>query len=107
MLAAAEGDKAPVKVDAEGGVQATESNTRFIGTAVAVLVASAAGDNDPIRAPSVGGRRGAIIGQSQNVAGRTLGGGLGFSPARPAGSMTEGKFGKEVKDQVNTPDADY
>lgn len=78
MLAAAEGDKAPVKVDAEGGVQATESKTRFIGTAVAVLVARAAGDNDPIRAPSVGGRRGAIIGQSQNVGGRTLGGGLGF-----------------------------
>lgn len=77
-LAAAEGDNAPVKVDAEGGVQATESKTRFIGTAVAVLVARAAGDNDPIRAPSVGGRRGAIIGQSQNVGGRTLGGGLGF-----------------------------
>jgi hypothetical protein len=78
MLAAAEGDKAPVKVDSEGGVQATESKTRFIGTAIAVLVARAAGDNDPLRAPSVGGRRGAIIGQSQNVAGRTLGGGLGF-----------------------------
>jgi hypothetical protein len=77
-LSAAEGDRAPVKVDAEGGVQATESKTRFIGTAVALLVARAAGDNDPIRAPSTGGSRGAIIGQSQNVAGRTLGGGLGF-----------------------------
>jgi hypothetical protein len=77
-LAAAEGDKSPVKVDAEGGVQATESKTRFIGTAIAVLVARAAGDNDLIRAPSVGGQRGAVIGQSQNVAGRTLGGGLGF-----------------------------
>jgi len=77
-LSAAEGDKAPVKVDGEGAVQATESKTRFIGTAVALLVARAAGDMDPIRAPSVGGSRGAIIGQSQNVAGRTLGGGLGF-----------------------------
>jgi hypothetical protein len=77
-LSAAEGDKSPVKVDAEGGVQATESKTRFIGTAVALLVARAAGDNDPIRAPSTGGSRGAIIGQSQNVGGRTLGGGLGF-----------------------------
>ncbi|MGP0076741.1 MAG: hypothetical protein ACLPWF_32915 [Bryobacteraceae bacterium] len=77
-LAAAEGDKAPVKVDAEGGVQATESKTRFIGTAIAALVARAAGDNDPLRAPPVGGQRGTIIGQSQNVAGRTLGGGLGF-----------------------------
>jgi hypothetical protein len=77
-LAAAEGDKAPLKVDSEGGVQATESKTRFIGTAVALLVARAAGDNDPIRAPGVGGSRGAIIGQQANVAGRTLGGGLGF-----------------------------
>ena len=77
-LAAAEGDKAPLKVDSEGGVQATESKTRFIGTAVALLVARAAGDNDPVRAPSTGGSRGAIIGQNPNVVGRTLGGGLGF-----------------------------
>jgi hypothetical protein len=77
-LAAAEGDKAPLKVDSEGGVKATESKTRFIGTAVALLVARAAGDNDPVRAPSIGGTRGAIIGQKANVGGRTLGGGLGF-----------------------------
>ena len=77
-LSAAEGDKAPLKVDSEGGVQATESKTRFLGTAVALLVARAAGDNDPVRAPSVGGSRGAVIGQRANVGGRTLGGGLGF-----------------------------
>jgi hypothetical protein len=77
-LAAAEGDNAPLKVDTEGGVQATESKTRFIGTAVALLVAQAAGDRDSIRAPSVGGQRGAIIGQSKNIVGRTLGGGMGF-----------------------------
>jgi hypothetical protein len=77
-LAAAEGDQGPLKVDHEGGVQATESKTRFIGTAVALLVARAAGDNDPIRAPSSDGVRGAIIGQKSNVGGRTLGGGLGF-----------------------------
>jgi hypothetical protein len=77
-LSAAEADKAPVKVDSEGGVRATESKTRFIGTALALLVARGAGDNDPIRAPSSGGTRGAIIGQSSNVGGRTLGGGLGF-----------------------------
>ncbi len=77
-LSAAEGDKAPLKVDSEGGVQATESKTRFIGTALALLVARAAGDNDPVRAPSVGGTRGAVIGQRANVGGRTLGGGLGF-----------------------------
>ena len=77
-LAAAEGETAPVKVDSEGGVKATESKTRFIGTAVALLVARAAGDNDPLRAQSTGGTRGAVIGQKANIGGRTLGGGLGF-----------------------------
>jgi hypothetical protein len=72
-LAAAESGNAPVKVDKEGGVQATDSKTRFIGTAVAVLIARAAGDNDPTRSST-----GAITGQSSNVVGRTLGGGLGF-----------------------------
>jgi hypothetical protein len=46
-LAAAEGGKAPVKVDSEGGVKATESKTRFIGTAVALLVARAGGTTIP------------------------------------------------------------
>jgi hypothetical protein len=78
ILSAAEGDKAPIKVDSEGGVKATESKTRFIGTALALLVAQAAGDNDPVRAPSVGGSKGAVIGTRSNVAGRTLGGGSGF-----------------------------
>ncbi len=72
-LNAAEGGNAPVKVDKEGGVQATESKTRFIGTAVAALVAHRAADNDPIRGPG-----GAITGQSPNIGGRTLGGGVGF-----------------------------
>jgi len=60
-------------VDKEGGVQATESKTRFIGTAVAVLISRRAADNDPIRDHS-----GAITGQSQNIGGRTLGGGMGL-----------------------------
>jgi len=72
-LIAAESGTAPVKVDKEGGVQATESKTRFIGTAVAVLISRRAADNDPIRAHS-----GAITGQSPNIGGRTLGGGMGF-----------------------------
>ena len=62
-----------MKVDSEGGVKATESKTRFIGTAAAL-----SGDNDPIRTPSTGGTKGAVIGQKANVGGRTLGGGLGF-----------------------------
>jgi hypothetical protein len=74
QLSAAESANAPVKVDQEGGVQATESKTRFLAAAAAVLVARAAGDNDPIRAPG----HGPIIGQSSNVGGRTVGGGLGF-----------------------------
>jgi hypothetical protein len=72
-LNAAESGTAPVKVDKEGGVQATESKTRFIGTAAAVLISRRAADNDPIRAQG-----GAITGQSPNIAGRTLGGGMGF-----------------------------
>jgi hypothetical protein len=72
-LDAAENGSGPLKVDQEGGVRATESKTRFIGTALAVLIASRAADNDPIHAPG-----GAITGQRPNVGGRTLGGGIGF-----------------------------
>ena len=73
-LDAAEGGNAPLKVDKEGGVQATESKTRFIGTAVAVLISRRAADNDAERAT----HGGPITGQSPNVGGRTLGGGMGF-----------------------------
>jgi hypothetical protein len=72
-LDAAESGHAPITVDKEGGVQAKESKTRFIGTALAVLIASRAADNDPVHAPG-----GATIGRKPNVAGRTLGGGIGF-----------------------------
>jgi hypothetical protein len=72
-LSAAEGGNAPLKVDKEGGVQATESKTRFIGTAVAVLISRRAADNDPERSQT-----GAITGRSSNIGGRTLGGGMGF-----------------------------
>ncbi len=72
-LSAAEGSNAPVKIDSEGGIKATESKTRFLGTALALLVARSAADNDPIRSHT-----GAITGHSQNVGGRTLGGGMGF-----------------------------
>jgi hypothetical protein len=72
-LSAAESGNAPIKVDKEGGVQATESKTRFIGTAVALLISRRAADNDAERSQT-----GAITGQSSNVGGRTLGGGMGF-----------------------------
>jgi hypothetical protein len=72
-LSAAESGNAPVKVDKEGGVQATESKTRFIGTAVALLISRSAADNDAEHA-----RGGVVTGQSSNVGGRTLGGGMGF-----------------------------
>jgi hypothetical protein len=65
--------KTPLKVDAEGGVQAKEPKTRFLAAAAAVMIARSAGDNDPIRNQSH-----QIIGQSQNVGGRTVGGGFGF-----------------------------
>lgn len=65
--------KAALKVDHEGGVQAKESKTRFIAAAAAVMVARSAGDNDPIR-----NQNHQIVGQSQNVGGRTIGGAFGF-----------------------------
>jgi hypothetical protein len=71
-LSAAESDFAPLKVDKEGGVQAKESNTRFIGAAAAVLIAGRSADNEPER------HGGVITGQSANRGGRALGGGLGF-----------------------------
>lgn len=77
-LTAAEGGKEPLKVDSEGDVRAAQSKTRFIGTALAFFVSRASGDLDPVRGPSVGGVRGPVIGQSPNIAGRTLGGGMGF-----------------------------
>ena len=75
ILKGAEGDQAPVKVDSEGGVKATESKTRFIETAIALLIAQKAGDNDSDRFK----RTGSVgSGPDGNVSGRTLGGGLGF-----------------------------
>ncbi len=73
LQAAESTGKAPLKVDKEGGVEAKESKTRFVAAAAAVMIARRAGDNDPIRNQS---RQ--VVGQSQNVAGRTIGGGFGF-----------------------------
>jgi hypothetical protein len=73
-LQAAEGaGKIPLKIDSEGGVEAKESKTRFLAAAASVLIARSAGDNDPIRNQSH-----QVVGQSQNVGGRTVGGGFGF-----------------------------
>ena len=68
----AEGGKAAVKVDSEGGVQTQDSKTRYIGTAIALLITHSAADND------AGRNHSGTNGQSSNVSGRTLGGGLGF-----------------------------
>jgi hypothetical protein len=75
ILKAAESDQAPVKVDSEGGVKTTESKTRFIQTAIAIMIASKAADTDADRF-----KGGGVTGASgnSNVSGRTLGGGLGF-----------------------------
>lgn len=73
-LAAAESTgKTPLKVDGEGGVQAKESKARFLAAAAAVMVTRRSGDLDPVRNQS-----GQVVGQSQNVGGRTIGGGFGF-----------------------------
>ncbi len=70
-LSAAEGSGAPVKVDEEGTVRATESKTRFFDTALALLLARQSGDTDA-------GRNHVGTAQSSNVGGRTVGGGMGL-----------------------------
>lgn len=72
-LTAAESGSATVKVDEEGSVRATESKTRFLGTALALLIAHRAGDTDAGH-----NHAGASTGESSNVGGRTLGGGMGL-----------------------------
>jgi hypothetical protein len=73
----------PLKVDGEGGVKATESKTRFLTAAAAVMIARRAGDNDAGRNAS-----GQAAGPNPNVGGRTLGGGLGFGMLGSAISQT-------------------
>ena len=75
-LSAAEGSgKAPIQVDSEGGVQAKESNTRFIAPAISVLIASQASYEG--RHPD-SDEPGVYVGGGAHVSGRTLGGGLGL-----------------------------
>jgi hypothetical protein len=75
-LAAAEGSgPAPIKVDSEGGVQAQESKTRFIAPLISLVLATRAGDNDAGHHEAAGT---GTAGAQGNIAGRTLGGGLGF-----------------------------
>jgi len=71
-LRAAESGGAPVKVDSEGGVQASESKTRLIGVALAGVAATHSGLGDP-KLNSNGAST-----QGRNTAGRGLGGGSGF-----------------------------
>jgi hypothetical protein len=75
--------RTPLKVDSEGGVKATESKTRFLAAAVAVMIARRAGDNDAGRSAS-----GQATGPNPNVGGRTLGGGLGFGMLGSAMAQT-------------------
>ncbi len=86
-LSAAESENAPVKVDSEGGVQTKDSKTRFIGTAVALLITRRAADNDADRA------RNGTRGKSSNVGGRTLGGGLGFGLLGSIAAQTSSNVG--------------
>ncbi len=73
LTAAESSGKAQLKVDSEGGVRIKESKTRFLAAAAAVLVTRRSGDLDPVRNQS-----GQVVGQSQNVGGRTIGGSFGF-----------------------------
>ncbi|MBS1856394.1 MAG: hypothetical protein JST11_13590 [Acidobacteria bacterium] len=78
LNAAEGGGVAPIKVDAEGGVQAQESKSRFLAPAISLMLANRAADNDAGRNHATGGGTGA------NVSGRTLGGGLGLGMAGAA-----------------------
>ena len=74
ILEGAEGSgTAPIRVDAEGGVAAQESKTRFLAPAISLILASRSADNDAGRHATNG------TGVSEpNISGRTLGGGLGL-----------------------------
>jgi hypothetical protein len=71
-LKAAESSGAQIKVDGEGGVQATESKTRFIGIALAAAVAGNSGLEDPHMNAN------GVTTQGRNSGGRLLGGGNGL-----------------------------
>lgn len=80
------GGQAALKVDQEGAVKATESKTRFLAPALALLAASRAADNDAGK-HSVSGTGNA------NVSGRTLGGGLGFGMLGSIAAQESKTFG--------------
>jgi len=71
-LRAAESGGAPVKVDEEGGVQASDSKTRLLGVALSAAIATHSGLGD-----STTNANGAIT-QGRNTTGRILGGGNGL-----------------------------
>ena len=72
--AAESAGKAALKVDAEGGVKATESKTRLVAPVISVLIANKSLDNDASRHSASGATE-------ANVSGRTLGGLSGFGMA--------------------------
>lgn len=83
--AAESGNKADLKVDPEGTVKATESKTRFLAPALALLVASRSADNDISKRTGL---------PEQNVGGRTLGGGSGFGLLGALAAQRSTTFGK-------------
>lgn len=85
LEAAESGAKGNLKVDSEGTVKATESKTRFLAPALALLVASRAADNDMSRRTGL---------PEQNVGGRTVGGGSGFGLLGALAAQKSTMFGK-------------
>jgi hypothetical protein len=85
MLEAVEpGGKAQVKVDSEGGIQATESKTRLLAPLISAMIASQAAHHEGHQATSGGGA---------NVPGRTLGGGSGFGLLGAAAAQSSRSLG--------------
>jgi hypothetical protein len=65
--------KEAVKIDEEGGTKVAASKTRFIGPAVATMMASMGLDHDPVKSHGV-----PTGGYSSNAGGRAVAGGVGF-----------------------------
>jgi len=82
------GGKAQVKVDSEGGIQATESKTRLLAPLLAAMIASQAAHHQDHHAASGGDGNG-----NGNVSGRTLGGGSGFGLLGAAAAQSSRPLG--------------
>jgi len=94
ILEAAEASASPFKVDSEGGVKVEEPKNRFIAPALALAVASLASYEGRHADPDAPG---GYKGGGPNLAGRTLGGGLGLGLLGAAIAQTSPYVGMALR----------